>query len=619
MKKTLTAILSIVLTGCGGSSSEADSSPQQVTNNIPSLSGQFSLETKAMSSATLSLSMQDNDNDSLTLTISEQPDWLTLTTDGTEATLKVTPDFFDIGEYQLKATVSDGKASKDYQLSFAINDDPSKWQQIALSSNELAGIWSTDNAQNKFIFSQNNLGAHILNNKLTSFDYHVSNEGAVKLLQYANEECYPFCDITNNANFSIVAADDDKLRIHFKSQTEELVFNLQKQNLAPVKTHYLTDTTNYPSATISVVDQSSYLYSFFKINTNNGYFGSTVKVTGSLSNNQITADSNLQFFNKDFYNIQTGNYELLEFAVTINTIDILFADDEFFVAEQSHSIELLTDIGNYNFEDFQGLNTEMESRVNLIIQENIIPISAPDLSSGKTYTGRLLSSSLQIEDDTVRANTVFKVNTQSEFVITSYLPHKADTIETVLNVSNNGEELNYSYEGINYTARFFQKLNGDVFLAQNNKGFYFGSLFTNVDTTSSVIYEDVTGLYIDTGLSTPNKTVYFAFTEDGRALFSDSTTESLPELNAELETDNFWTVENNRILVINKFSCPSAFSFESCVNETQAREGVGILYRSLEYLGEYNNSILYNYSSFYRLNGETKGDGTLGLRLLKKQ
>ncbi|MEC8351062.1 MAG: hypothetical protein VXZ93_02330, partial [Pseudomonadota bacterium] len=79
MKKTLTAILSIVLTGCGGSSSEADSSPQQVTNNIPSLSGQFSLETKAMSSATLSLSMQDNDNDSLTLTISEQPDWLTLT------------------------------------------------------------------------------------------------------------------------------------------------------------------------------------------------------------------------------------------------------------------------------------------------------------------------------------------------------------------------------------------------------------------------------------------------------------------------------------------------------------------------------------------------------------
>ena len=201
MKKILITALAVALTGCGGSSSETNSTQQQVTNNIPTLSGQLSLDTKAMSSASLILNMLDDDNDALTLTIAEQPDWLTLAIDGKQATLNAKPDFFDIGEYTLQATVSDGKASKAYQLIITISDDPTKWQQVELSTSELAGIWTTNNEEAKFIFSPNNYGAHILNSELTSFAYQKSNEGDLQLQLHDNQECYANCDITSTASF----------------------------------------------------------------------------------------------------------------------------------------------------------------------------------------------------------------------------------------------------------------------------------------------------------------------------------------------------------------------------------------------------------------------------------
>lgn len=616
MKKLLITTLSLVLAGCGGGSSDDSTQQQEATNNPPSLVGQLTLETKAMSSASFTLDMKDDDNDTLTLAIANQPEWLTLTTNGTEATLKVEPDFFDIGEYTFQAILSDGHASKDYQLTITINDDPSKWQKIKLSSSELAGIWSTSDEKTKFIFGQNNAGAHILNNELTSFDYQVSSEGDIALTRYGSGVCYSYCNISD---LTVVASDNESLRVHFKNETEEHVLNLHVQDLAAVTPSYLTDEGSYPSENISVVGSDSHLYSYLKVDTGNGSFSRSVKVTGKLSNNQITADSNSQLFQINFYNMKTGLYETLELAVNINAIDILYSDDKFFFAEQSHSTALLTDLGTYNTEDFQGLDKALSNQTNLIIQEKIAPISVPDLNSGSIYTGRLLSSEFETEDGTLRANPVFKVNTQTEFSVTSYFPHQAEKIETVLTINNDGEKLSYSYDNNNYSAKFFQKANGDIFLAQNNEGFYQGSLFSEVNSSNTIKYEDVIGLYIDPSLSNSDSKEFFAFTEDERSLFSSSTTGDLPELNTELETDNFWTIKNNRILVINNFSCPSASSYESCISESEATEDGGVFFRSLEYLGEYNNSTLYNYSYFYRMNGETKGSGFQALKLLQKQ
>ena len=90
-------------------------------------------------------------------------------------------------------------------------------------------------------------------------------------------------------------------------------------------------------------------------------------------------DSNQQSLFYDFYNMKMGWYESLELAVNINTIDILYSDDHYFVAEQTHNTELLTDISGYNTDDYQGLNKALNNQVNLIVQEKITPISVPTL------------------------------------------------------------------------------------------------------------------------------------------------------------------------------------------------------------------------------------------------
>lgn len=618
MKKILITALAVALTGCGGSSSETNSTQQQVTNNTPTLSGQLSLDTKAMSSASLILNMLDDDNDALTLTITEQPDWLTLAIDGKQATLNAKPDFFDIGEYTLQATVSDGKASKAYQLVITISDDPTKWQQVELSTSELAGIWTTNNEEAKFIFSPNNYGAHILNSELTSFAYQKSNEGDLQLQLHDNQGCYANCEITSTASFAIVASDNNNLRVRYQNDSAEQVFNLHKQVQEQVTTSYLIEKSNYPSNIISVIDNSSYLTSYFKIDTDSGYFSSSINIHGQLVNNQIVIDSNQKSLFYDFYNMKMGWYESLELAVNINTIDILYSDDHYFVAEQTHNAELLTDISGYNTDDYQGLNKALNNQVNLIVQEKITPISVPTLNDGNKYTGQLLSAELQLEEGTLNANRVFKIHSQTEFAITSYLPHKKGSIETILNVSNNGEELSYNLDDTNYTAKFFQKANGDIFLAQEKQGFYQGSLFSEVTTSKNITDEDIIGLYVDSGLSTSKETVYFAFTEDERAIAANSTSDALPELNSELQTNYFWTIENNRALMIHNSSCPFAYSYASCLSESQAGT-TDILFRSLEYLGEYKDSSLYNYSYFYQAAEQTEGTGFHTLRLLQKQ
>ena len=135
-----------ILQACGGGGGSPPSGPSSASNNsAPVISGNTDFSAKALDSTTFSISVSDADGDTLSAKIKEQTDMVSISLSGSSINISIDADFFHIGQHTLTLQVSDGTATSEFPLTFEVEDNPDKWQDILLTDDIVEGSWKLEN------------------------------------------------------------------------------------------------------------------------------------------------------------------------------------------------------------------------------------------------------------------------------------------------------------------------------------------------------------------------------------------------------------------------------------------------------------------------------------------
>jgi hypothetical protein len=197
------------------------------------MSGIFTADAKAMQKTIAVFDISDVENDTLSLSILEQPEWLNFElSNNNQVTITIKPDFFDIDNYELALTLSDGEASTQYKLIIDVIDNPTQWQHVEITEQELAGTWSNnEDGALALTFFNNAQGVYLVDNKLVPLNWELDDTIMIDLREPG---CSYNCGINDLMEISLLARDGNKIRVEIDIEDGVRQYvNLTKEQLIP--------------------------------------------------------------------------------------------------------------------------------------------------------------------------------------------------------------------------------------------------------------------------------------------------------------------------------------------------------------------------------------------------
>ena len=554
----------------------------------------------------------DAENDSLTLTITEQPQWLSFElSNNNQVTMTIEPDFFDINNYELALTLSDGKASSQYKLIVDVVDNPAQWQHVDMTDQELTGTWSTDeNGGLSLTFFENAKGLYFSDNKLVPHSWELDGTIVVDIQQPG---CNSSCGIIEFMEVALLAQEGDKLRVEIDIEdgVRQYVNLTKEQSNEFVYENFINiPQTAYNTLSVVKVDDgiANIGVTVEDISLGDSSYGSFFTIEGNLIDKSEHFEISLTSSNKlledrtgSFYNFDTNKEEELMFDVIVDNVELQSTSSGFVIVKVLYHAELLTEIEPSKYNNYNNLEHVLEPKFTYDVLNGISENNDVNLSLNTNYAARLLPRiSTDIDGVDYRGGaSVFKFVSDKDGETKLKVIGKNSSITQNFSWSKDGGLLTVTLDGTTRNHQFYTLPNGELGLSLTFE--------ENGIETSTSIYEfsEVTESNLDAEKYIGQfKTQYNSFF--GSSSFSDMKigADGRGEM-SYFDGDklkDFWKLEEDGSLsFLNSYSCPNAYSsyldFDACYAEAKivALTGFGFTTRNYKLLSVNDNTYIFQY------------------------
>ena len=618
MKKLFTlSLLTLALTGCNNE--RVFTTP---ANSAPTLSGTLSIDAKALESKTFVLDLQDAQGDIITASIANQSDWITLSTTNNQATITVVPSLFEVGNFQFTVELSDGLLKSEYILTVNVAENREKWQPITLSQEQVLGNWSSDDDSLQVTFATSERGILIHDDKISEFNW--SQPDVIELSSYALN-CVVQCSQLNLYEIDVLAQRDNKIRVEFHNtkNEESTVLTLTKQDLTQLlPTRYVSTKPRSQYIVSHLTDKQA--ISYFDVNINylftshkevNG--AENFSFSGHFIENVLTLNGEAQQAGRySFDLINTAGDEIqAQFDLIVNESEIVAQNNHHLVMKLSHQFEFSDPQVKQTIPNSDELTRTLSTKDTLITLNKINHVLVPELTTGQTYTSRLLPNYNDSNDDThLRRFPTHFTLTGANSADVIYKDLKTNTTQSkAIMVNNTTEALEFSYAEQQSTARFYKQLDGQLLLVHDasDDRVQFGYPFLPVINPSELTLTDYQHLftYERSVFAAQYGDLYWFIDDEGQGNHFTYADAGLSD-SSSLVRNAFWHLEDDAsISFAPKLYCTGASNFTSCkaaiLASTDATYALAIFnYRMLH---KNNDTYLFDRTTWRRAYDETEG------------
>ena len=553
----------------------------------------------------------DAENDSLTLTITEQPQWLSFElSNNNQVTMTIEPDFFDINNYELALTLSDGKASSQYKLIVDVVDNPAQWQHVDMTEQELTGTWSTDtNGGLSLTFFENAKGLYFSDNKLVPHSWELDGTIVVDIQQPG---CNSSCGTTDFMEVGLLARDGNKLRVEIDIEDGVRQYvNLTKEQSNEFFHENFINIPQTAYNTLSVVkvdDIANISVNIEDISLGDTSYSSFFTIEGNLIDKSEHYEISFTSSNKlleekwgNFYRFDTNREEELMFDVIIDNVELQSLSSGYVIVKVLYHAELLTDIEPSKYNNYNNLEYVLEPKLAYDVLSGVSKNNEVNLNLNTNYAARLLPRiSTDIDGVDYRGGaSVFKFVSDKDGETKLKVIGKNSSITQNFSWSKDGGLLTVTLDGTTRNHQFYTLPDGELGLSLTFE--------ENGIETSTSIYEfsEVTESNLDAEKYIGQfKTQYNSFF--GSSSFSDMKigADGRGEM-SYFDGDklkDFWKLEEDGSLsFLNSYSCPNAYSsdldFDACYAEAkiEALTGFGFTTRNYKLLSVDDNTYIFQY------------------------
>lgn len=469
LKNTMLASFTVLLTACGGGGS--NDTPSQPTppvaspNSAPTLSGTFNISGKAASESILVLDANDSDDDSLSVTFDNKPTWLTHSLSNNQLTINVTPDFFDIGNHKLNLQISDGKIQTDYQLIVDIADNPDEYQNINLELNNIIGSWLLEDEQ-QIHFYANNEGLYIDTEKSHYPIQWSHNSGGVEFSVYqpaSSEYTVDYIEL------EAVYEKDGRYRIKLEGDSlgTQVANTLASKKNQLSSSRYSLGHEILSSASLKIDDDelAGDLLATIKTPASRKDvfipFNSSMEISSDviLLKNIESHASPVSLVFQDVQNFQNTE---LEFNITLNSVEIFYADKDIAITDFSFKLTLVNE--SINIDDYFELKEVLETvHIGTLEHFPLNPVSDFNLEPGNTYYSKFnVPEFIDGQEINTNASEINVINDTEAHLIINFANPATPKLELAVNYTLSGNILQLKTEQEIYQYELFTTHTGQV-------------------------------------------------------------------------------------------------------------------------------------------------------------
>ena len=590
MKKLFSvSALTLALTACGGGSSTDKTPDVKVEQNTaPTLSGSLTLSAKALESTNLVVDLKDEQNDSVTTTIIDKPEWLTVTTSSNQVTFSAEPSLFEVANHAFTVEVSDGKASNQYTLTVNVAENRAAWQPIELSNSEVMGKWQSSDGSVELVFATEDAGVIAQNGELSRFDW--SNPDVIALNTQAID-CLHECNQQALLEMEVLAKRDDAIRVElFNVSTDKgEVVTLYKSNSEFSSAYYAdVEQSSFHSVNyLSAAGGESYfevpLASFIPTASGNTTSFPHAEFSASLDGKTLKIESDTLVVTQSTKQFSNLGHEVdVAFDLDLVDAEVIAQFDDFLVLKLRHALTYQDESAQNYINESAELAEALQVKTTISTLRKLTPIAVPELTVGKSYTGRLNNKNSDTgEGLTFRyLPTFFTITAADTATVTFNTPENTDSFNWHYDLDNNGETVKVTGNGLDTSLQFFTQPDGKMIMARernkDERQARLGYEFMEVIDDSTITLDDYKQLfsYLRQGYTSGHQKIYWYINDDGKGSFYYADQYGL-ENRANFTPSSYWQLEaDNSISFAMMSQCPGAVDYASCKNEVLANQEV---------------------------------------------
>ncbi|MDF2177464.1 hypothetical protein P2G88_04290 [Aliiglaciecola sp. CAU 1673] len=576
-------LLATLLYGCGGGSSSNDTSTPSTPNSAPTLSGLFSLNTKARVEGLLVIDAKDSDGDNLSVSFTEKPDWLSYDFNQNQLTLKANAGFFDIGSHSLQVTVSDGKASTSYPLNIEVEDNPDQYQNINLGRDNFTGHWVLESGHQVHLFEDYS-GVFVDNDKQP---YPLSwsvNYGFIdiRVMEPGCQDC-----TMENLEIEALVKEGNRYRLHIASNKREsfTTNTLVPSTYAPNKAMY-GDPQSPAGFALSLdldLERSvleGRLNYYINVEWNalrsasySGSYHVSLAAFGNATGIQLNSSTGTAVIENYTLRVpRRADSRDVEIAVNfiLSEAEILFADTALMIMKTTIKPELTDEFSGTNLAEYDGLEHFLQSSFTSVQEFSLLtPTEAPQIAVGSTYASRFtIPAAFENYPLLKSANRLIIDDAQSARLETRSID--GDILSIPINWSRQQNSLTLSHAGQSTTYQFYLTLAGDRvatgfnLLTESNEVYTYFYSFEEAQPIS-LSSEQLQGRYQHLSF------LKFDGWQQDHMKLAGNNKGDYYHYSYDAEPRGFWTLnaDDSFNLVNYRSSCAGADSYEECVSIIQ--------------------------------------------------
>ena len=590
MKKLFSvSALTLALTACGGGSSTDKTPDVKIEQNTaPTLSGSLTLSAKALESTNLVVDLKDEQNDSVTTTIIDKPEWLTVTTSSNQVTFSAEPSLFEVANHAFTVEVSDGKASNQYTLTVNVAENRAAWQPIELSNSEVMGNWQSSDGSVELVFATEDAGVIAQNGELSRFDW--SNPDVIALNTQAID-CLQECNQQALLEMEVLAKRDDAIRVElFNVSTDKgEVVTLYKSNTEFSSAYYAdVEQSSFHSVNyLSAAGEESYfevpLASFIPTASGSTTSFPHAEFSATLDGKTLKIESDTLVVTQNTKQFSNLGHEVdVAFDLDLVDAEVIAQFDDFLVLKLRHALTYQDESAQNYINESAELAEALQVKTTISTLRKLTPIAVPELTVGKSYTGRLNNKNSDTgEGLTFRyLPTFFTITAADTATVTFNTPENTDSFKWHYDLDNNGETVKVTGNGLDTSLQFFTQPDGKMIMARernkDERQARLGYEFMEVIDDSTITLDDYKQLfsYLRQGNTSGNQKIYWYINDDGKGSFYYADQYG-PENRANFTPSSYWQLEaDNSISFAMMSQCPGAVDYASCKNEVLANQEV---------------------------------------------
>ena len=524
----------------------------------------------------------------MTTTIIDKPEWLTVTTSSNQVTFSAEPSLFEVANHAFTVEVSDGKASNQYTLTVNVAENRAAWQPIELSNSEVMGNWQSSDGSVELVFATEDAGVIAQNGELSRFDW--SNPDVIALNTQAID-CLQECNQQALLEMEVLAKRDDAIRVElFNVSTDKgEVVTLYKSNTEFSSAYYAdVEQSSFHSVNyLSAAGEESYfevpLASFIPTASGSTTSFPHAEFSATLDGKTLKIESDTLVVTQNTKQFSNLGHEVdVAFDLDLVDAEVIAQFDDFLVLKLRHALTYQDESAQNYINESAELAEALQVKTTISTLRKLTPIAVPELTVGKSYTGRLNNKNSDTgEGLTFRyLPTFFTITAADTATVTFNTPENTDSFKWHYDLDNNGETVKVTGNGLDTSLQFFTQPDGKMIMARernkDERQARLGYEFMEVIDDSTITLDDYKQLfsYLRQGYTSGNQKIYWYINDDGKGSFYYADQYG-PENRANFTPSSYWQLEaDNSISFAMMSQCPGAVDYASCKNEVLANQEV---------------------------------------------